>query len=48
MPTYWRFDIEALVLGGAALCVLVLYCFIGRFGLARKLHKHSDSEDDDY
>ena len=48
MATQWRFDIEDLVLTGGALCLLMLYCFIGRFGLARKLHKHSDSEDDDY
>jgi hypothetical protein len=47
MATRWSFDIETLVIIGAAMSLLLLYCFIGRFGLARKIDdKHSDSDDD--
>ena len=47
MATHWHFDIETLVLVGATLCLLLLYCLIANFGLAKKMDgKHSDSDDD--
>lgn len=45
MATHWTFDLETLVLSGTAVFVLLLYCFIGRFGMENKMGKHSD---DDY
>ena len=47
MGSQWNFDMDALVLCGGAMCLVLLYCFVGRFGMARKMSgKHSDSDDD--